>query len=247
MKPWKQCNISWMVNVGGLRLTSSKLVSRMGHQSKTQDGSWSAPQDPFFAGFALEQKESGTSESRVKLVKLVKQVCIRMYQLGWPQTRIDQDQYCKTVSKLLYSCTMLYVLVLRSWRLEDRKHIHKCAPCSFFSGQQIAAFPRVGYGRSTLHHLNRNLDRVASEVNRLLEERPVMHQHLKDVIRKKHNRHHQHSTTMYHHYHQQHSQRKFRSSNFRLYWKLPVALAASMFDSRDVLAGRNCAKCCVFP
>ena len=42
-------------------------------------------------------------------------------------------------------------------------------------------------------------------------------------------------------------QRKFRSSNFRLYWKLPVALAASMFDSRDVLAGRNCAKCCVFP
>ena len=41
-------------------------------------------------------------------------------------------------------------------------------------------------------------------------------------------------------------QRKFRSSNFRLYWKLPVALAASMFDSRDVLAGRNCAKCCVF-
>ena len=53
------------------------------------------------------------------------------------------------------------------------------------------------------------------------------------------------------------SQRKFRSSNFRLYWKLPVGLAASMFDSRDVLqhrcetweilAGRNCAKCCVFP
>ena len=43
------------------------------------------------------------------------------------------------------------------------------------------------------------------------------------------------------------NQRKFRSSNFRLYWKLPVALAASMFDSRDVLAGRNCAKCCVFP
>ena len=42
-------------------------------------------------------------------------------------------------------------------------------------------------------------------------------------------------------------QRKFRSSNFRLYWKLPVGLAASMFDSRDVLAGRNCAKCCVFP
>ena len=42
-------------------------------------------------------------------------------------------------------------------------------------------------------------------------------------------------------------QRKFRSSNFRLYWKLPVALAASMFDSRDVLAGRNCAKCYVFP
>ena len=42
-------------------------------------------------------------------------------------------------------------------------------------------------------------------------------------------------------------QRKFRSSNFRLYWKLPVALAASMFDSRDVSAGRNCAKCCVFP
>ena len=39
-------------------------------------------------------------------------------------------------------------------------------------------------------------------------------------------------------------QRKFRSSNFRLYWKLPVGLAASMFDSRDVLAGRNCAKCC---
>ena len=43
------------------------------------------------------------------------------------------------------------------------------------------------------------------------------------------------------------NQRKFRSSNFRLYWKLPVGLAASMFDSRDVLAGRNCAKCCVFP
>ena len=42
-------------------------------------------------------------------------------------------------------------------------------------------------------------------------------------------------------------QRKFRSSNFRLYWKLPVALAASMFDRRDVLAGRNCAKCYVFP
>ena len=52
-------------------------------------------------------------------------------------------------------------------------------------------------------------------------------------------------------------QRKFRSSNFRLYWKLPVALAASMFDSRDVvqrrcetgeiLAGRHCAKCGVFP
>ena len=39
----------------------------------------------------------------------------------------------------------------------------------------------------------------------------------------------------FHHVHQ----RKFRSSNFRLYWKLPVALAASMFDSRDVLAGRN--------
>ena len=43
-----------------------------------------------------------------------------------------------------------------------------------------------------------------------------------------------------------HNQRKFRSSNFRLYWKLPVALAASMFDSRDVSAGRNCAKRCVF-
>ena len=53
------------------------------------------------------------------------------------------------------------------------------------------------------------------------------------------------------------NQRKFRSSNFRLYWKLPVGLAASMFDSRDalqhrceiweILAGRNCAKCCVFP
>ena len=42
-------------------------------------------------------------------------------------------------------------------------------------------------------------------------------------------------------------QRKFRSSNFRLYWKLPVGFPASMFDSRDVLAGRNCAKCCVFP
>ena len=52
-------------------------------------------------------------------------------------------------------------------------------------------------------------------------------------------------------------QRKFRSSNFRLYWKLPIGLAASMFDSRDVLqhrcetweilAGRNCAKRCVFP
>ena len=33
-------------------------------------------------------------------------------------------------------------------------------------------------------------------------------------------------------------QRKFRSSNFRLYWKLPVGLAASMFDSRDVLQHR---------
>ena len=53
------------------------------------------------------------------------------------------------------------------------------------------------------------------------------------------------------------NQRKFRSSNFRLYWKLPVGLAASMFDRRDVLqrrcetweilAGRNCAKRCVFP
>ena len=52
-------------------------------------------------------------------------------------------------------------------------------------------------------------------------------------------------------------QRRFRSSNFRLYWKLPVGLAASMLDSRDVLqhrcetweilAGRNCAKGCVFP
>ena len=52
-------------------------------------------------------------------------------------------------------------------------------------------------------------------------------------------------------------QRKFRSSNFRLYWNLPVGLAGSMLDSRDVLqrrcgtweilAGRNCAKCCVFP
>ena len=52
-------------------------------------------------------------------------------------------------------------------------------------------------------------------------------------------------------------QRKFRSSNFRLYWKLPVGRAASMLDSRDVLqrrcetweilAGRNGAKCCVFP
>ena len=31
-----------------------------------------------------------------------------------------------------------------------------------------------------------------------------------------------------------HDQRKFRSSNFRLYWKLPVGLAASMLDSRDV-------------
>ena len=51
-------------------------------------------------------------------------------------------------------------------------------------------------------------------------------------------------------------QRKFRSSNFRLFWKLPPGLAASMLDSRDVLqrrcetweilAGRNCAKCCVF-
>ena len=50
-------------------------------------------------------------------------------------------------------------------------------------------------------------------------------------------------------------QRKFWSSNFQLYWKLPLGLAASMFDSRDVLqhrcetweilAGRNCAKCCV--
>ena len=52
-------------------------------------------------------------------------------------------------------------------------------------------------------------------------------------------------------------QRKFRSSNFRLYWKLPVGLAASTLDRRDVLqhgcetweilAGRNCTKCCVFP
>ena len=52
------------------------------------------------------------------------------------------------------------------------------------------------------------------------------------------------------------SQRKFRRSNFRLYWKLPLGLAASMFDSRDVLqhrcetwkilAGRNYAKWCVF-
>ena len=54
-----------------------------------------------------------------------------------------------------------------------------------------------------------------------------------------------------------HNQRKFRSSNFRLYWKLLVGLAASMLDSRNVLqrrcetweilAGRNCAKRCVFP
>ena len=53
------------------------------------------------------------------------------------------------------------------------------------------------------------------------------------------------------------NQRKFKSSNFRLYWRLPLGLAAtSMFDSTDVLqhrcetweilAGRNCAKCCVF-
>ena len=52
------------------------------------------------------------------------------------------------------------------------------------------------------------------------------------------------------------SQRKFRNFNFGLYWKLPIGLAASMFDSRDVLqhrcetweifAGRNCAKCYVF-
>ena len=52
-------------------------------------------------------------------------------------------------------------------------------------------------------------------------------------------------------------QRKFRSFNFRLYRKLPLGLVASMLDSRDVLqhrcetweilAGRNCAKCCVFP
>ena len=51
-------------------------------------------------------------------------------------------------------------------------------------------------------------------------------------------------------------QRKFKHSNFRLYWKLLLGLAASMFDSREVsqhrfetweiLAGRNCARCCVF-
>ena len=53
------------------------------------------------------------------------------------------------------------------------------------------------------------------------------------------------------------AKRKFRSSNFRLYWKLPLGLAASMLDSRDVLqhrcatgeilAGRTRAKCCVLP
>ena len=47
--------------------------------------------------------------------------------------------------------------------------------------------------------------------------------------------------------HTWYNQRKFRSSNFRLYWKLPVGLAASMFDRRNALAGRNCPKCCVFP
>ena len=35
-------------------------------------------------------------------------------------------------------------------------------------------------------------------------------------------------------------QRKFRSSNFRLYWKLPVGLAASMLDRRDVGQKRCC-------
>ena len=49
-------------------------------------------------------------------------------------------------------------------------------------------------------------------------------------------------------------QRKFRSFNFRLYWKLPLGLAAPMLDSRDVLqhkcetgeiwAGRNCEMLC---
>ena len=33
------------------------------------------------------------------------------------------------------------------------------------------------------------------------------------------------------------SQRKFRSSNFRLYWKLPVALAASMFSQQRCFGG----------
>ena len=32
-------------------------------------------------------------------------------------------------------------------------------------------------------------------------------------------------------------QRKFRSSNFRLYWKLPVALAASMFSQQRCFGG----------
>ena len=34
-----------------------------------------------------------------------------------------------------------------------------------------------------------------------------------------------------------HNQRKFRSSNFRLYWKLPVALAASMFLQQRCFGG----------
>ena len=34
------------------------------------------------------------------------------------------------------------------------------------------------------------------------------------------------------------NQRKFRSSNFRLYWKLPLGLAASMLDSRDVFTAQ---------
>ena len=34
-----------------------------------------------------------------------------------------------------------------------------------------------------------------------------------------------------------HCQRKFRSSNFRLYWKLPVALAASMFSQQRCFGG----------